>query len=238
LVSVLRARYPTITSVAQLTSLNLQKWQQLITSPNVTVPDSIEGTTPAEKASNYAASMIAILKEALPGTYFITDLQGSIAGSTDPVDQDVGTFLMNASNFDILNTNLNAYIAQNSQTVFNGIASAGQSAVTAKLAAWQRLARITPDFSTANTLVSQRLTSAYEIAATPRSSFIQKFAGPLGGSEQAATVYARAQQIASSAATLLSNIRYGLSVPRTRAIGDVAKQVANLLNPSSPPSSG
>jgi len=234
LVSALRSQYPNNKAATQLASLSSSQWQQLVTSANVTVPAFIPGATPAEKATNYAASIVATLKAGLPGTYFVSDLQGAIANSKDPVDQGVATFLNNASGFDILNTNLNSYIVQNSQTLFNGIDATQQSTVSAKLATWQRLARIAPDFSTANALANAGFASAYDIATTPRSSFLLQLAEPLGSSDQADCVYGRAQRITASAMTIFSNLRQGLTSATVRGIGDINGALTAFL--SSPPS--
>jgi len=233
LVSALRARYPDIKTLVQLTSLSSAQWQQLITSPNVTMPASIQGSTPAEQASNYEASIVATLKAALPGTYFVSGLQAAIVASKDPVDQGIATFLSNAPDFDILNTNLNTYLAQNSQNVLKGIDPGTQGAVSLKVAAWQRTARVTSDFPTASVLASAGYTSAYAIASTPRAAFLQTLAGPLGGSDQAAAIYGRAQQIASSAMTLFTNVRRALTHDHPPAIGDPSDQVNQFLSSSS-----
>jgi hypothetical protein len=231
LVAALRSQYPNIHTATQLASVSSAQWQQLITRPNITVPASVPGATPAEKAANYAGSIISTLQEALPGTYFGSGLQGALANSKDPVDHGLTTFLNNASGFDILNTNLNTFIAQNGQALFNGIDPTQQSAVTAQLAAWQRVARVIPDFPTANALVSAGFTSAYDIASTPRASFIQQLSGPL--SMDAATIYGRAQQIAASAMTIFSNVRQGLSPVTVRVIGDFGGALNQLLGSSS-----
>ena len=233
LVAALRSQYPNIHTATQLASLTSAQWQQLITGPNITVPASVPGATPAEKAANYAGSIISTLQEALPGTYFGSGLQGALANSKDPVDQGLATFLNNASSFDILNTNLNKYIAQNGQALFNGIDPIQQSAVTAQLAAWQRLARVTPDFATASALASAGFLSAYDIASTPKASFVQQLAGST--TIDAETLYGRAQRIAASAMTIYSNVRQSLAMPVVRGIGDVAGSVGTILGSLSPP---
>jgi hypothetical protein len=233
LVAALRAKYPNIKTTVQLTSLTSAQWQDLIANPNVTIPASIQGSTPAEKASNYETSIATTLKKAFPGAYFGSGLQALIANSTDPVDKGLATFLTNASDFDLLNGNLNTYLAQNNQTALKGIDPNVQGAVTSKAAAWQRVGRVVSDLPTANALFLAGYTSAYAIASTPRANFLQAFAGAMGGSQQAATIYGRAQQIASSAMTLFSNVRQALTTRLPRAIGDVSGQLSQSLSSTS-----
>ena len=104
-----------------------------------------------------------------------------------------------------------------------------QTAVTNQLATWQRVARVTEDFSTANTLATAGFTSAYQIAATPRASFIRQLSGPLGTAAQAETIYGRAQQIAGTTMAIFSNVRQALSFPPLRAIGDMRGPVQKFL---------
>ena len=114
----------------------------------------------------------------------------SLATSKLPLDQGVATALGNANDFDLLNTNISTYIAQHGGSFFTGVAAAEQSAVTQRLAAWQRVARVASDFPTAQALISAGYTSAYRIASTPRASFLLTMGGPLGSSAAADAVSA------------------------------------------------
>ena len=229
LVSALRALYPQMTSPRALTSLSAADWQQLITSQKIAAPASFPGATTADKVSSYAAAIAGILKDAFPGTYFTQGLKQAMSGSTNPVDKGVSAFLSNAGNFDILNTNLTQFLAQNGQTAFKGIDAAEQQAVTLKVASWQRIARVTTDFPTANSLAAAGFNSAYKIASTPRSAFSRKLSGSLGGKAQAEAIYGRAQQIASATMGLFTNIRQALGSGAPRVIGDLQGQVVKLL---------
>ena len=230
LVSALRASYPNISSPRDLATLSVSDWQNLITSNQITVPSSITGSTPQEKITNYATSMTQSLASAFPSVGFLGKLVGVLKQSKAPVDLGAATFLSNAKGFDILNTNLNSYIAQNGQTAFSGIDPTLQTAVTSRLAMWQRLSRVSSDLPTASALVTAGFQSAYDIACTPRSSFIQRVAGTLGSTAAAADVHVRAQQIAGTALGLFSNIRQALTFVPVRAIGDLQGSLQLFLN--------
>ena len=238
LVSALRTQYPQMTSPRSLTPLSAADWEKLIAGQNITVPAAITGATAAAKASNYAAAIVNTLKQAFPGAYFAQDLQAVVSASKNPVDQGISTFIKNAPDFDILNTNINAFYAQKGPSALQGIDSSVQPAVTAALAAWQRVARITPDYPTANSLQTAGFSSAFQVASTPRTSFVQQFAGLLGASSAAEAVYARAQHIGAQSAAIVSNIRILMATAPTRAIGNVGVQVGTLLNSSIESSTG
>jgi Salmonella virulence plasmid 28.1kDa A protein len=229
LVAALRARYPHMTSPRALTAMTSADWQQLITSQNIPVPASISGATAAEKAASYGNAVLGTLKGAFPGTYFAQGLQSAIANAQNPVDRGVATFLNNAPSFDFVNSNLNQFIAQNGQAAFQGIDAATRPAVTSRLAAWQRVARVTADFPTAHALSAAGFTSAYGIASTPRASFTQIFSAPLGGKPQAEAVFDRAQQITGTTMAVFSAVRQGLNQTGPRAIGNVGGQLQQYL---------
>lgn len=220
LVAALRTRYPQMTSPRDLTAMSADDWEQLITSQHVAIPASISGSTPSEQVASYAAAMLVTLKEAFPGSVFGQALEKTLAGSTNTVDRNVSAVLGRASDFDILNTNLASYLTQHGATLFTGIAVNDQTAVTERLATWQRVARVTTDFPTANTLITAGYTSAYGIAGTPRASFLHAFAGALG-STNAEAIFGRAQQISGTAMALFTNVRQALTGVNVTSIGDV-----------------
>src|SRR5262249_14296868 len=155
-------------------------WQQLINSGRVAVPDSIPGATPTEKAANYASTITGILKAAFPGAFFALDLQRAAASSTNALDKAVSTFLNNAADAAILNTNLTQYLAQHGQEVFKGVEASQHAALPNRLATWQRVARVTADFPTASTLLAGGFNSAYAIASSPRAGFVSTLGDTLG----------------------------------------------------------
>jgi Tc toxin complex TcA C-terminal TcB-binding domain/Neuraminidase-like domain/PA14 domain/Salmonella virulence plasmid 28.1kDa A protein len=237
LVAALRARYPQMTSPAALVTMSTADWEQLISSQNVVIPPSISGGTPAEQASTYAATIAGFMAAAFPGPSFGNALQNALAASERAVDKGVVSFLSKASDFDILNTNLSTYIAQQGATIFAGVASTDQTVITEQLATWQRVARVTSDFPSANSLLTAGYTSAYRIASTPRASFLQAMGGALGSTSAAEAIFGRAQQISGTAMALFTNVRQALTGATLRAIGDVSGSVAQALSvPSGIPS--
>ncbi len=236
LVAALRAKYPQMTSPRTLAAMSAADWEQLITSQHIAIPASIAGATPAEQVTNYAATITATVEEAFPGATFGNTLRQSLAGSKQVVDQGVATVLANASDLDILDTNLAAYIAQHGTVLFAGVAQTDQTAVTERLAMWQRVARVTTDFPTASSLTAAGYTSAYRIASAPRASFLQALSGTLGSTTAAETIFERAQQISGTAMAVFMNVRQALTGATVGAIGDVGTPVSkSLATPSGIP---
>jgi GH18 family chitinase len=228
LVAALRTRVPNMASPQALVALTAADLQQLITSQNIPVPAAITGATAADKAANYAASIIAILKDAYPGAYFAQGLAQTVGSADDVVSRGVAAFLANASDFDFLHSNLTTYLAQNGQAALKGIDATQQPAVAARLATWQRVARVAADFPTASALVTAGFGSAYAIASAPRAAVMQKLTGPLGAI-QAQAIYGRAQQIASTTFALYANVRQGLNFPAMNITGNMSGLVVSRL---------
>jgi GH18 family chitinase len=229
LVTALRAQFPQMTSPRTLTSLSTTDWERFVTSHNIAVPASIPGATREEKVSNYASSITQTLKAAFPGVYFAQGLLEAVKTSNNSIDPAVATFLNNASDFDILRSNLTNYLAQHGDTAFRGIDTTQQAAVRARLSTWQRVGKVTSDFATANILVGAGFSSAYDIASTPRSSFLQKVSQLPGITVAAENLYSKAQQIAAQAMTLHANLRQALTGNFPRAIGPVGNQLVRRL---------
>jgi GH18 family chitinase len=229
LVAALRAQFPQMTSPRALTSLSVTDWQQLITTHNIAVPASIAGATSEEKISNYASSIVGTLKAAFPGAYFAQGLQEATKSSNNAIDSVVVTFLNNSSDFDVLSSNLTNYITQHGDAAFRGIDATQQKAVTARLATWQRVGKVTSDFASANILVGAGFSSAYNIASTPRASFLQTVSKSLGTTVSAEDVYSKARHIAAQSMSLHANLRQALTGNFPRAIGPVGSNLGQLL---------
>jgi GH18 family chitinase len=229
LVAALRLQFPQMTSPRTLTSLSETDWQQIITSHNISVPSSISGSTPQQKVSNYASKIVATLKAAFPGAYFAQGFLAAAPTSKNPIDPAVVTFLNNSPDFDILTSSLNDYIAKHSDTAFRGIDPSQQRAVKERVATLRRVGRVTSDFASANILVGAGFSSAYDIASTPRASFLQTVSESLGTTVSAEDIYGKAQHIAAQSMSLHANLRQALTGNFPRAIGPVGDNLRHLL---------
>jgi hypothetical protein len=206
LVTALRNTYKPA-SMRDLTKLDATALTQLITSQNVTVPDDISGSTPAEKTTNYVNGIIGLLQAAFPTDYVAQGL----AASKDPVQQLAGTFLSNSPDFDFQTSAIDAYIQQNSAKAFQNIPANQVSAVTAGLKGVQRIFRISPDYSTINALVSAGLDSAAKISKISRTNFVSQYSSALGGDSQALAFYTKASHINAQSVNLYRTIQSGLT---------------------------
>jgi peptidoglycan hydrolase-like protein with peptidoglycan-binding domain len=206
LVTALRNAYKPA-SMRDLTKLDANALTSLISSGNIAVPDAVSGSTPAAQTTNYVNGIIGLLQAAFPTDYVAQGL----AASKDPVQQSVATFLSNSPDFDFQTTAIDTYIQQNSAKAFQNIPSNQVSAVTTQLKSIQRVFRISPDYSTINTLLSAGLDSAAKIAKISRANFIQQYSSSLGGDPQALTVYTTASHINSQSVNLFRTIQSGIT---------------------------
>ena len=216
LVAAVRAKYPQMTSPRTLATMSVSDWEALVTSA---------GGTPSDQVTPDATAIAGTLTAAFPGTVFGQQLHQQLTQSGNEIDRGVATVLSNASDLDLLETNLATYLSQNQTTVFKGVTNTNQMAVTQQLATWQRVARVSSDFTMASALLSGGYTSAYSIASSPRAAFLQALGGPLGSTAAADAVYRRAQQIASTAMALFTTVRQGLTAVPVRAIGGGAQAI-------------
>ncbi len=229
LVAALQARYPKMTSPRALTAMSTADWQQMIISQKISVPASISGATPAEQASNYATKIVGTLQAAFPGAYFAQDFQAATATSKNTIDLGVSTFLNNAVDFDILNSNLTNYIAQQGDSVFQGIDATQKTAVTTQIATLQRVAKVAPDFSTTSALLTAGFSSAFDIAKLSRTSFLQRFPKSPVTTIAPEDIHSKAQYIAALSLTAHTSLRQGVTSNLPLAIGSMKGESANLL---------
>lgn len=206
LVAALRNTYKP-SSMRDLTKLDASALTQLVTSQNVPIPDSISGTTPAEKTANYVSGMIALLQSAFPTDYVAQGL----AASKDATQQNVAKFLSNSPDFDFQTATIDSYLQQNAAKSFQNIAQDQVAPVTQQLKSIQRVFRISPDYPTINRLLSAGLDSAAKISKLSRARFLQQYSASLGGDTQALALYSSASHINAQAINLHRMIQGSLN---------------------------
>jgi hypothetical protein len=234
LVTALRAKFqPKIPR--DLTQLSANDWTQLITGQKIAVPDAIPGATPADKTSNYISGIVGVLKAAFPTDYIAQGIAQLASTDQDPTQLGVSQFLKNSPDFNLLTTNVDAYIGKRAATAFQNIPAAQHKGVTNELKAYQRISRVSTDFEVMTTLRGAGFHSAHSVAMMPRSAFIQKFSGQFGSATHAAVIHAGAQHITASALSLFGNVRLVLNHAIPVVLGAVGNQVQAALNASGIP---
>jgi hypothetical protein len=224
LVAALRRHY-TPKSVRDLTALTEENWTQLISDNKLTIPDSITGTTTAEKTANYVTAILDSLQSAFPTDYVA---QSVAAGPQDQIDQHVARFLKDTAQFNLITTNIQQHLAQNTEAL-DSVPEDQRKAVVSRLSGYQRLTRIHSNPKVVTALMSKGLDSGYKIASIPRTAFLSQYTALLGSGDKAEVVHANAQRVTASALNLFTTIQGGLNSGNPLVLGNVGIQVVSLL---------
>lgn len=161
------------------------QWNQLL-SDNVPVPKEIPGDTLAAKRANYAEYLGAQVRLSYP-TASVAEM---VKSGDLPVNapEQVHTFLTeHQGKFEIGMQPVEQYIAQNHLNV--------PGETVAQIKRLQRVYQFTPSDQAMMGLMKRGIDSAYHVASYEKETFVETFAGDLGGAEIAARVYDKARQV-------------------------------------------
>ena len=229
LVSALRETYK-LGSINGLTNFDVATLTQLMTQQKISVPVGVSGSTPTEQLSNYASGIVGLLRSAFPTDYVAKQL----ADSKDATLQSVARVLGNAPDIDLQSTNLDVYLKQNSAKAFQNIPPDQVKAVTAQLAATQRVFRFNNQPTIVSALLESGMDSAAKISAMARSTFVSHFSSALGGSSAAQSVYAAASHINAQTLNVYSILQSGLKDVSPRVIANPNLNVGQAIQQQIP----
>ncbi|HYV06357.1 MAG TPA: neuraminidase-like domain-containing protein, partial [Blastocatellia bacterium] len=171
-------------------------------SQNIGVPPGIPGSDDAEKARNYAATMVRIVQDSFP-TAVIAD---RLAGDSWPRNKaGLTTFFQNNAGFDFASTSVRAYLAQNGNA-FRGISPNAVTGLLNEMAGMERIFSIAPRHEEFSVLLSNGFTSARSIAQMSQNLFVGTYSGALGGEANAAEIHNRAARVSAMALTVLGSV--------------------------------
>jgi hypothetical protein len=213
---------PGVASTRDLIKLDDAAWSDLVGKTGV--PPGVPGSTAQEQAANYAHGIMSALRAAFP-----TDAVAQIAAKAPNASPLVSKFFANSPDFDIRKSHVDKYASENSSAAFNGIADADRPKVLQDVKRLQRLFQVSANPDTLNGLLSTGLNSAHAIGNIPRNSFLAQHAPALGGPQQAAQVYDRAQFINARNVHLRMAIQEAMNGVRTRAFGDPGSLKDDLI---------
>jgi len=205
-----------------LTALTTNDWTQLITSSNISIPNSVPGNTPAEKTTNYVNGVMGALQSTFPTDYITQNLA---ANPYDKFDQDVAQFLKSTPQFDLISTNLQQYLGKNPKAL-GWVPQEDQSTLLRRINGYQRLTRLNSNPQVVSALMSKGLDSAYKISSLPRTGFLSQYSQLLGSSDRAQAVYESAQRTTAATLNFYTTIREGLSNIHPWVFGNVSQEVS------------
>src|SRR5262249_54915211 len=137
----------------------------------------------------------------------------------------VKRFFAHASDFDIRPSQVDTYVKEHETTAFNGNPAADQPVVVAQRNGLPRVFQGSTGPETMTGLLSTGLDSAHAVANIPRKSFLSLYAGALGGEQQAAKVYARAQFLNARTLHVYTQVNEALNGVQAAAMGYDAEKV-------------
>jgi hypothetical protein len=154
------------------------------------VPASMAGTTPQEKARNFASSLHnKLFASETSGVLqrMVQDAEIPIADAS--LRTGVASFLNNQPEFNIRTTSI--YAALKHPEAFKDIPDDHRAGVVEQLKTLQRVQAISPVPEAMPALMKANLTSALRVAEMPESTFLRAYGGTLG-EETARQIYTNA----------------------------------------------
>ncbi len=154
------------------------------------LPEDISGETAAEKKQNFAIALRQDLFKAAPTAVLqrmVQDAEIPIADTT--IRAGVTSFLDNQPDFNIRTTSV--YTALKHPEAFKGIAEEQRAGVVEQLKTLQRVQSLSPIPEAVPKLMNMNLTSAFQVAEMPESTFLSAHGATLG-KETARQVYTTA----------------------------------------------
>jgi hypothetical protein len=199
-----------ITSLQDLSGLTRVDWFNMLAQTQggqvIGVPVDVPGDSDTDRQWTYATTLARGIEEAFPSAVLAARLA---AGPASAVTADLTRFLGQSAAFHLVNTPIDAFVAQN-PAALAGVSQ--PDATVAALKGYQRLARVTPRIDEIQTLAAAGLTSAHGIALVGQGSFVNKLS-PTLGTVRASIISANASQVVGAATALYARYNGALNSP-------------------------
>lgn len=165
----------TAPAMRDLARFDPEQWLQLIEGSGanptpVGTPPNAPGATDAERAQNYANSILARLDLAFP----TVAIERKLRRDDLPGKADLMQFFRNAPEFDLGTIPVSRFLSSTGATVFNNVGD--PAALTRGLEAMDRVFRVSPRYEHLAALLKDGLTSATDIASMDRDAFVASYA--------------------------------------------------------------
>ena len=195
------------------------------------VPKNFSGPTPAKSVDEFALLLERNFERAYPTTAFSARLAEDKA-SPLPGQAAVTSFLDTNPSFSLLRTNLDRYFKD------RPLAASAREGMDVRevLHTSQRMLRLTDRYAVAKPLLAGTLDSAGKVYAMGKSRFVARFGDhPDVGPEQAACVFAKAEQTYGMALALLTSVNASFVGFNPQCIGKYEPEAASaaLFRPQS-----
>jgi hypothetical protein len=175
-----------------LADLDANAWLELINkqigNQVIGFPAETPGKDDVERAQNYAKMLLQAVEETFPMAAIVKEVERD----SKPDTTYLRRFFANNPMFEFSKADIAGYLQENSDTALTGITD--REGITAQLKTLQRVYKVTPRYGEMQTLLSEGINSAQDIARMDESTFTAKFAA-LFGESRAREIYQRATQM-------------------------------------------
>ncbi|MEZ4617931.1 MAG: Tc toxin subunit A [Caldilineaceae bacterium] len=182
-------------SPTELTEAELARLAQLI-------PSAYSQPTIAERRDAYAADMARMVRQSFP-TQVVQRMIGkdelTLGAEHDALKAPVQTFLQQAvgQGFQIGRTPVESFIQQNRDALFAGVAEHEQVLAETGVKLLTRAYQMTPSDRAMTTLLDLGFTSARQVTAIDRITFVERYGERFGSRQEAEAVWDKSKQITS-----------------------------------------
>ena len=170
LLQLLLQRFTTgaATQLSDLARLTLKDWEDLVQQSGP--PPSIDGAGAVSPAEIFARIVYARVTRAFPTIALASRI---VSGGLVPIPQQapLNQFFTNNTQLNLLRNNVGAYLTQEGDKAFAGIAPADRTAVVSNVRRMQRVLYVTAEVDAAQTLLTMGIHSATQIAMMGRQQF-------------------------------------------------------------------
>jgi hypothetical protein len=209
-----------------LADLDANAWLELINkqigNQVIGFPAETPGKDDVERAQNYAKMLLQAVEETFPMATIVKEIERD----SKPDTTDLHRFFANNPMFEFSNADIASYLQENSNTALTGITD--HEGITAQLKTLQRVYKVTPHYGEMQTLLSEGINSAQDIARMDESTFTVKFAA-LFGESRARDVYRRAAQFLINEETFNISIRKFLKVVGINSQRQIERAVTRAI---------
>jgi ABC toxin N-terminal region/Neuraminidase-like domain/Salmonella virulence plasmid 28.1kDa A protein len=206
------------------------------------IPPAYEGANAEERLTAYSEDMARKVRLSYP-THVVSRMVEQDAGDKLRLGEPrlaASRLLNNAAdkNFKLGQTTVEKFVSENPD-VLDGIAAGERAAAVRSAKTLQAVYQITPGDESLAVLLEHGLTSAYDVVATSREVFLERYGRFFPSPQQAELVYRKAQQVTSVTYNLFAIAKtlesqppvYGLSAPTNEqetAKNELIKQFPTL----------
>ncbi|MGH8604975.1 MAG: hypothetical protein ACREXR_19970, partial [Gammaproteobacteria bacterium] len=211
LAASLQGEIGSVESLAQLADKDLysaEAWKTRLTSLansneevlKTIIPPAYASEKAADRLEAYAADLARKVRLSFPTRIVGRRIEKDelrLGDNHDALKTPVRAFLKNAEGlgFTLGRTPLGAFIKQNQDKLFQGIAADKVKDTIQSVKTVQRLYQITPTDESLKVLFDQGFKSAYDVVAFPYEVFVDRFGHLFPSREEARLVYRKAQQV-------------------------------------------